>query len=238
MPTLVHRGGACHRLKAASWVAISLVLPLLATGCGPESYLPNTGGDDGGAGSSGGLGGAGGGAAPVDAAGDGTGNLVDGSADGPASVIHYDFESTLNLDNWQPVGSQRPSDVQDNVQVSTVAHHHGDSALAMIFDGTYTPLPSGQTAYYGVYTAFNPPPPGAVVTMWMMSTLGGVSAQIYTQTMPDYLWQGLQVTPAFVANTWTKITVTMPSAEAFYLGCLINSPLDMSGSIFLDDISW
>jgi hypothetical protein len=215
---------------APSVLTAGACLLVLAASCGPESYVPmldsavgGRGGDtEGSGGALGGQGGAGGTA---------------GSSDAGGPTIRFDFESTLNLDNWQAVGNEVPPDVQDQVQVSTSNAHHGASSLAMIYDGSYTPTASGNP-YYGVYTAFNPPPPGATVTLWLLSTAPGVSVQVYAQTMPDYLWNGLAMTSPLVVNTWTKVTTVMPTAEAFYLGCLITSPLNISGAIYLDDISW
>jgi hypothetical protein len=217
-----------HAITAASGVLFCLL-----AACGPESYLPQNGA--GGAGQGGGVGGAQGG-------GGSGGDLVDsgtdaGTSDVPASVVHFDFE-TSTLDGWQPVGSQRPPDVQDQVQRSTDAFHHGSSALAMMFDGSHAPLAASDTPYYGVYTPSNPPPAGAVVSMWLMSTAAGVSIQVYAQTKPAYLWQGLTISGTLNANTWTQITITMPTADAFYLGCIVNSALDIAGTIYLDDISW
>jgi hypothetical protein len=225
----------------------AVLISLLLAACGPESYLPGSasglGGDNGGGGV-GGLdgnpGGSGGGGNPGrDASPTDTGPADAGPPDTTTPVtIHFDFESGSALDGWQPVGSQRPPDVEDQVQMSTAVHHHGASSLAMVFDGRFTPLAASDTPYYGVYTATNAPPAGAVVTLWVMSTVGGVSVQLYAQTKPAYLWQGLLISDSLVANTWTKVAVTMPAAESFYLGCLINSSLDISGTIYLDEISW
>jgi hypothetical protein len=214
-------GGKPARPSAASTASMaiaSFLLAFLGVACGPESYLPIKDG------------------AVVDR---GPAEVTSGGDDGPAHLI--DFESP-NLDSWGPVGNQRPPDVQDRVELSTAAHHHGASSLAMIYDGSYTPLTAvdGSTAapYYGVYTGFDPPSPGAIVTMWVMSTVSGVSVQIYAQTMPNYDWNVLGQSDPLVPNTWTKVTITMPTAAAFYLGCQVNSALDIHGSVYLDDISW
>jgi hypothetical protein len=234
--------GAINRRSNLVIAMSSLIISMGFAACGPEAFLPVGGMDGGGTGgvAASGMGG-------VAASGTGgvlTGGGTGGGAGGDSSTadggvtIHYDFESTLNLDNWQAVGNEVPTDVQDQVLTTTAQHHHGIGSLALIYDGAFTPPPTGTNPYYGVYTAFNPPPPGAIVNMWVFSTAAGVSIQVYAQTMPSYLWQGLIVSNVLVQDTWTEITVTMPTAAAFYLGCLINSPLDISGTIYLDDISW
>jgi hypothetical protein len=221
-----------------SRIASTAVLLGVLAGCGPESYWLN--GDGGTAGAQGGglgghLGGVGG--------SNGTGGRGAGGADAgapevpPAVAVRFDFESTSSLDGWQPVGG-RPADMVDQVVRSTDAFHHGAGALAAVFDGQYTPLGASDSAYYGVYTNTNPPPPSAVVSIWTMATAPGVSLQIYTQTKPSYLWQGLALSETLVPNVWTKVTATMPAAEAFYFGCIINSPFDMAGTVYFDDISW
>lgn len=223
-----------------------LISLLLAAACGPESYLPGTasglgGGNGGGLG--GGNGNGGGGNPGRDGGPTDTGHAEAGPVDGgpdapiPSATIHFDFESGPTPDGWQPVGA-RPPDVVDQVELTSDAHHHGASSLAMVFDGRFTPLGGSDTPYYGVYTNTNAPPAGAVVTLWVMSTVGGVSVQLYAQTKPAYLWQGLLISDSLLANTWTKVTVTMPAVDSFYFGCLINSPLDIAGAIYLDEISW
>jgi hypothetical protein len=221
----------------AVMTAATLGAPLFA-GCGPESYKR------GALGAGGGDGDGAGGAAAQDAGGDGDGggDDSDGGAGGePDSglslpTIRYDFETDA-LDGWMRVGDERPVDVLDTVTRSTDVYHNGTSSLAMGFDGMYTP-PVPPNPFYGVYTATRPPPAGAKVTLWMLSTAPGVSVNFYVQTKPDYLFQALTLTQLATTGSWYEITVQIPDADIFYFGCVINSPFDIQGGVYLDEVSW
>jgi len=188
-------------------------------------------GTEAGAGGSGGASGSGGLAGSSGGAGRG------GEAGGVVvPTIHFDFES--NLDNWIPVGMQRPPDVQDAVVHSTDQAHHDTGSLAMQFDGTYTPLDAGDP-YYGVVTGVTPPA-NAIVTLWMYATAPGVMVEVYCQTKPSYEWVSLTNYSATVlaVDAWTQITLVMPDADSFWFGTKLYTPLDITGAVYLDDISW
>jgi len=136
------------------------------------------------------------------------------------------------------VGGPRPPDVIDQVARSTDAFHHGASSMALVMDGQYTPLGASDSAYYGVYVNTNPPPANAQVSVWAMATAPGVAILIYTQLKPSYLWQALTISDVLPVNVWTKVTITMPTTEAFYLGILLMGSFDASGTVYVDDISW
>ncbi len=146
-----------------------------------------------------------------------------------------DFETSLC--GFQPVGDERPPDVLDHVGLSTGVAHHGTRALEMDFNGTSTPLASGASSFYGVYTPVGPPPRNAAVTFWMMSTVDNVSAQVYVQLKPDYAWQVISVA-ALSAGVWQEVDVQIPDMDLFTFGIQINSALDINGSIYLDEVRW
>jgi hypothetical protein len=76
------------------------------------------------------------------------------------------------------------------------------------------------------------------VSAWVMSTAPGIAVTIYTQLKPSYLWQALTISDILPVNVWTKVTVTMPTAEAFYVGCLVMGSFDAVGTVYIDDIGW
>ena len=94
------------------------------------------------------------------------------------------------------------------------------------------------TPYYGVYTSSGAPPANAEVSVWVMPTMAGISVQLYAQLQPDYTWVSLTSTTTLAPNVWKELQVTMPDADSFYIGLLINSPFDISGAVYLDDIVW
>jgi len=172
------------------------------------------------------------------------GSLGEGGVGGAVHVpaIQYDFETDNDFE-WIPVGNQRPTDVLDDVLRATDEAHHGTSSLAMHFDGTHTPLETGATPFYGVFTGdqpviVGPPPANATVTFWAKSTVAGVRFQIYGQAQPDYAWTPLRTTATLQANKWTQFTVTIPNVELFRFGCLVDASLDLVGIVYIDEVAW
>jgi hypothetical protein len=191
-------------------------------GAGGEVSLPQ-GGDGGGGGA--------GGSSPGEG-GDGGG----GAVVVPPATIRWDFEKSLQ--GWSGVGEPIPADCLDSITVSSDAAHSGDASLTMTFDGLYTPDPGSRNPYYGVISS-SAPPPGSKVTTWMRSTAPGVTAEWFVQLAPLYDWVQLTHPSSPVGvDMWTAYTFTMPPEAVLGFGVKVYTPLDMTGAIYLDHVSW
>lgn len=190
-------------------------------GAGGDVSLPQ-GGDGGGAGD--------GGSSPGEGGDGGGGTVV------PEPTIRWDFEKSLQ--GWSGVTEPIPADCVDSITVSKDAAHNGEAALALTFDGQYTPDPSSRNPYYGAISS-SAPPPGSQVTVWMMATAPGVAAEWFTQLAPFYDW--VQLTPptsSVGVDLWTEFTFTMPPTAVLGFGVKVYTPLNFTGAIYLDHVSW
>jgi hypothetical protein len=178
-------------------------------------------------------------AGPETASTSGGGAFADAgaAAEEPAPSVRFDFEA--DLQGWQRDLNQRPVDTLDSVEQSTALAHHGSGALRMVLDGKYTPIPPfvpDPRPFYGVYEA-GAPPPGADVSLWLLSTAPGVSVEVYTQAGAAFTTTILASVP-LPTNEWRQIEVTTPLAAARQFGLRLDSPLDLQGFVYLDEISW
>jgi hypothetical protein len=155
-------------------------------------------------------------------------------ATGPS--IQRDFERSL--EGWQSVSDQRPEDTLDGTEQTTELAHHGAGALRMVFDGNYTPVAgvSSDNSFYGAYED-RAPPPGVEVSLWMLSTAPDVSIEVFSQPAPPRAPTTLATVP-LLQNEWREIHVIMPLVEARLLGVQVQSPLDLEGFVYLDEIRW
>lgn len=150
--------------------------------------------------------------------------------------IRHDFEE--GREGWQSVPDQVPEDTLDGTEQTTELAHHGAGALRMVYDGEYSPV-AGITPENSFYGAFldGAPPPGAEVSLWMLSTAPGVSVEVYSRPDPPGADTILATVP-LLQDEWREIRVIMPLVEARLFGVLVRSELDLEGFVYLDEIRW
>lgn len=197
-------------------------------GCGPTAGR-------GGGGSGSGSGGSGGSSGSSGSSG--------GTAGAPTPQLRHDFEAVApaGLHGWSAVGDMRPPDVQDTVERSTEDAHDGSGSLRLIYDGEFSGPDAGPTdPWWGVIHSGVGLPTNAGISFWIMSTAPGASAEVFAQTGAGFTWNILG-TAAMTAGIWQQISVLTPAAEAGAVsnwGIKIYAPLDIEGSIYIDDVSW
>ena len=155
-------------------------------------------------------------------------------ADPPS--VRFDFESSL--EGWHSVSNQLPEDTLDGTERSTVLAHLGRGSLRMVYDGNYGPVP-GVSASNGFYGAEVPdaPPPGAEVSLWMLSTAPDVSVEVFSRTDQNSARTTL-ATEALVQDEWREISFSMPLATARQFGVRVVADPALRGYVYLDEIRW
>lgn len=256
------RAGASSRRALGStfgWVVVTSLCgacqPDLDILKGPDIANGGTGGSTSGSGGSDGcdggscaeVGGTGGSASGGSGSGGTSGAGVNGGSGGSSiepepttPQLRYDFEDEdLGLQGWVAVGPQRPVGVQDGVERTSEAAHSGTYSIRMVFDGTYPDAAPPADPFWGIQRSGGPPS-DAQVTFWMMTTAEDVSIEVFAQTGPTFTWNILTNTQ-LAPNTWREFSVFIPASSAGALrnwGMKVYGPLNMSGYIYLDEVSW